>query len=154
MEKVWEARVFSTSVTLFLIISLIIVVCCVYITKNILSQSDSKAPKIFCVFIISALVIINLQNINDRYTELKHAKMNALVIEGKVENLVCSTNGADSFSINDVYFIYPTSDTCIGYDIPKREQGALITNEGQHVKITYFNNNGVNIIIKIETTLY
>lgn len=77
--------------------------------------------------------------------------MNAVVVEGKVENFVCSANGSDSFSVNDVYFKYPTIDTSIGYDIPKRDKWAIITHEGQFVKITYFNNNGNNIIIKIET---
>ena len=153
MEKVWEARVFSTGATLFLIISLVIVIYCVYILKNTLSNSNSKVAKIVCIFVIATLVIINLLNINDRYTELKHAKMNAVVVEGKVENFVYSANGSDSFSVNDVYFKYPTIDTSIGYDIPKRDKGAIITHEGQFVKITYFNNNGNNIIIKIETTL-
>lgn len=152
MEKVWEARVFSTGATLFLIISLVIVIYCVYILKNTLSNSNSKVAKIVCIFVITTLVIINLLNINDRYTELKHAKMNAVVVEGKVENFVYSANGSDSFSVNDVYFKYPTIDTSIGYDIPKRDKGAIITHEGQFVKITYFNNNGNNIIIKIETT--
>ena len=154
MEKVWEARVFSTGATLFLIISLVIVIYCVYILKNTLSNSNSKVNKIVCIFVIATLVIINLLNINDRYTELKHAKMNAVVVEGKVENFVYSANGSDSFSVNDVYFKYPTIDTSIGYDIPKRDKGAIITHEGQFVKITYFNNNNCNnIIIKIETTL-
>ena len=153
MEKVWEARVFSTGATLFLIISLVIVIYCVYILKNTLSNSNSKVAKTVCIFVIATLVIINLLNINDRYTELKHAKMNAVVVEGKVENFVYSANGSDSFSVNDVYFKYPTIDTSIGYDIPKRDKGAIITHEGQFVKITYFNNNGNNIIIKIETTL-
>ena len=152
MEKVWEARVFSTGATLFLIISLVIVIYCVYILKNTLSNSNSKVAKFVCIFVIATLVIINLLNISDRYTELKHAKMNAVVVEGKVENFVCSANGSDSFSVNDVYFKYPTIDTSIGYDIPKRDKGAIITHEGQFVKITYFNNNGNNIIIKIETT--
>lgn len=153
MEKVWEAKVFTTGVILFLIFSLIIVLCCVYFLIKSQSVSNFERGKIVCIVVLAVLLIINLQNISDRYNEIKYAERNSMVVEGQVENLQYYTNGADSFSVNGVFFSYPTSESAIGYNIPKREKNSIIQYEGQYVYITYYSKNEVNIITRIETVI-
>ena len=153
MDKVWEAQIFSTGVVLFLIISLIVILYCACFLIKSRAVSASRKHKIVCGIIIAVLAIINLQNINDRYREFQYANRNAMIVEGHVENLQCDTNGADSFSVNDIYFSYPTMESSIGYDIPNREKGSMIKHDGQYVTITYYSKNGVNIITKIATTI-
>lgn len=153
MDKVWEAQIFSTGVVLFLIISLIVILYCACFLIKSHADSAPRKHKIVCGIIIAALAIINFQNISDRYREIQYANRNALIVEGYVENLQCDTNGADSFSVDDIYFSYPTLESSIGYDIPNREKGSLIKHDGQYVTITYYSQNGVNIITRIETSI-
>ena len=151
METVWEAEIFSPIVILFLVISLIVVFCCVwFLLKSKLTASPTRT-KIISGVIIFVLVLINVQNIGDRYYEMQYAERNQTVVEGTVENFEYYTNGADSFSIGEVYFSYPTIQSSIGYDIPKRENNSVISHEGQYVRITYYTKDGVNIITRIET---
>ena len=153
MEKIWEASIFSTGVIVFLIISLIVILYCVCFSIKSRSAPDLEKEKIISIVIIAILTVINFQCIYDRYIELQYARRNSIVVEGEVENFHYDINGADSFSVNGVYFSYPVIETSIGYDIPKREKNSVIEHEGQYVKITYYTKSGVNIIIKIETII-
>ena len=151
METVWEAQVFSTGVIVFLIVSLIVILYCTYFLIKSRSTPEWGVGKIVCIVLIAVLVLINLQSIIDRYTELQYAHRNSTTVEGEVENFQYGINGADSFSVNGVNFSYPVMESSIGYDIPKREKNSVIKAEGQYVNITYYSKYGVNIIIKIET---
>lgn len=151
METVWEAKVLSPIVMLFLIISLIVVFYCVwFLLKSKLTASPMRT-KIISSVIIFVLVLINIQSIGDRCYEMQYAERNQMLVEGTVENFQYYTNGSDSFSVSGVYFSYPTSQSAIGYDIPKRDNNSVIQHEGQHVRITYYTKDGSNIITRIET---
>lgn len=151
METVWEAKVFSTGIILFLIVSVIVTLYCIYFLIKSRSTSEWGVGKIVCIVLIAVLALINLQSIIDRYTELQYAHRNSTTVEGEVENFQYDLNGADSFSVNGVDFSIPVMESSIGYDIPKREKNSVIEAEGQYVNITYYSKYGVNIIIKIET---
>ena len=151
METVWEAKVFSTGIILFLIVSVIVTLYCIYFLIKSRSTPEWGVGKIVCIVLIAVLALINLQSIIDRYTELQYAHRNSTTVEGSVENFQYDLNGADSFSVNGVDFSIPVMESSIGYDIPKREKNSVIEAEGQYVNITYYSKYGVNIIIKIET---
>ena len=151
METVWEAKVFSTGIILFLIVSVIVTLYCIYFLIKSRSTPEWGVGKIVCIVLIAVLAFINLQSIIDRYTELQYAHRNSTTVEGEVENFQYGINGADSFSVNGVDFSIPVMESSIGYDIPKREKNSVIEAEGQYVNITYYSKYGVNIIIKIET---
>lgn len=151
METVWEAKVFSTGIILFLIVSVIVTLYCIYFLIKSRSTPEWGVGKIVCIVLIAVLALINLQSIIDRYTELQYAHRNSTTVEGEVENFQYDLNGADSFSVNGVDFSIPVMESSIGYDIPKREKNSVIEAEGQYVNITYYSKYGVNIIIKIET---
>ena len=151
METVWEAKVFSTGIILFLIVSVIVTLYCTYFLIKSRSNPEWGVGKIVCIVLIAVLALINLQSIIDRYTELQYAHRNSTTVEGSVENFQYDLNGADSFSVNGVDFSIPVMESSIGYDIPKREKNSVIEAEGQYVNITYYSKYGVNIIIKIET---
>ena len=151
METVWEAKVFSTGIILFLIVSVIVTLYCIYFLIKSRSTPEWGVGKIVCIVLIAVLALINLQSIIDRYTELQYAHRNSTTVEGEVENFQYGINGADSFSVNGVDFSIPVMESSIGYDIPKREKNSVIEAEGQYVNITYYSKYGVNIIIKIET---
>ena len=152
METVWEAKVFSTGIILFLIVSVIVTLYCIYFLIKSRSTPEWGVGKIVCIVLIAVLALINLQSIIDRYTELQYAHRNSTTVEGEVENFQYGINGADSFSVNGVDFSIPVMESSIGYDIPKREKNSVIEAEGQYVNITYYSKYGVNIIIKIDTS--
>lgn len=152
METVWEAKVFSTGIILFLIVSVIVTLYCIYFLIKSRSTSEWGVGKIVCIVLIAVLALINLQSIIDRYTELQYAHRNSTTVEGEVENFQYGINGVDSFSVNGVDFSIPVMESSIGYDIPKREKNSVIEAEGQYVNITYYSKYGVNIIIKIDTS--
>ena len=152
METVWEAKVFSTGIILFLIVSVIVTLYCICFLIKSRSTPKWGVGKIVCIVLIAVLALINLQSIIDRYTELQYAHRNSTTVEGEVENFQYGINGADSFSVNGVDFSIPVMESSIGYDIPKREKNSVIEAEGQYVNITYYSKYGVNIIIKIDTS--
>ena len=88
METVWEAKVFSTGIILFLIVSVIVTLYCIYFLIKSRSTPEWGVGKIVCIALIAVLALINLQSIIDRYTELQYAHRNSTTVEGEVENSI------------------------------------------------------------------
>ena len=150
MTTLWEAKVFSDETIGFLAISIIVSFYVIFLFKKINTFSQSNVSKIVGVSIVSLLLIFNILNIRDRFSEMNYAKQNSLTVEGEVENFEYYTNGSDSFTCDGIYFSYPSLESSIGYDIPKRDKKSVINYEGQYVYITYYTRNEENIIIKIQ----
>ena len=73
-------------------------------------------------------------------------------VEGYVENLKTVDRGDDSFTLNGVAFEYGTADWTygLGYYHRNAEHGGNITENGQHLRITYLPLKGRNAILSIE----
>ena len=78
--------------------------------------------------------------------------MGAQTVEGYVENLVTVGRGDDSFTLNGVAFEYGTYDWTYGAGYYHRNamDGGVITENGQHLRITYLPLKGHNAILSIE----
>lgn len=72
--------------------------------------------------------------------------------EGYVENLQTVDRGNDSFTLNGVTFDYGTYDWTygLGYYHRNANHGGAITQNGQHLRITYLHLKGRNAILSIE----
>lgn len=149
MLTVWEARILSSSFITSIIISALIIVVCTIVFVKIDSKHTSLVRCICCV-IVFVTVLFVANGISSTCIEWKYAQHNQSVTEGIIEDFVSGPNGAENFTINGILFSYPTSNNLIGYNIPKRDKGSVITGEGQYVRLTYYCRSGVNIIIKIE----
>lgn len=152
MQTVWEVRILSSSfVTSIIICALIIAMCIILCVKT--SSKHTILIRRICSIIVFVMVLFVANGISSTYTEWIYAQNNKSATEGIIENFVSGPNGAESFTINGVAFSYPSSNNLIGYNIPKRDRGSVITGEGQYVRLTYYCRSGENIIIKIETNV-
>ena len=61
METAWEAKVFSTGIILFLIVSVIVTLYCIYFLIKSRSTPEWGVGKIVCIALIAVLALINLQ---------------------------------------------------------------------------------------------
>lgn len=149
MLTVWEARILSSSFITSIIICAVIIALCTIVYVKIDCKHTVFVRRICCIIILVTLLFVT-NGIASTCIEWKYAQHNQFVIEGIIENFMSGPNGAESFTINGQAFSYPISNNLIGYDIPKRDKGSVITGEGQYVRLTYYYRSGVNIIIKIE----
>lgn len=151
MLTVWEAHILSSSFIESAIICTLIIVFAAMIYVKIRCKHTALVRLGCCVIALSTLLVM-VNGIVSTYTQWRYAQHNQCVVEGSIENFVSDQNGAESFTVNGQFFSYPTSNHLIGYDIPQRDRGSVITGEGQYVRLTYYCRSGVNIIIKIETS--
>lgn len=107
--------------------------------------------------IIGTLFLLYVFIINPimSYIEIKHAILlgNTEEISGEVCNFSTQesfwdTHTSESFSIEGVEFEYYGREN-YGYCKPKWK-GGIIKEDGQKIKITYYNQNGENVICYIE----
>ena len=105
-------------------------------------------------FLICLWALLVLSHVVD-YQEMREILDNdqALVVEGIVENYhAMPKEGHDTerFEINGVFFEFTSYEVINGYNTPACD-GGVIKENGQHLKIKYFDDgSGRNIILYIE----
>ena len=149
MQTIWEARFYSSEYLYFIFITCSIILLCIIVFLKY-GNNHTMHIKLGCIAVIVLTLCINIFNYSCRLDEWKYAKQNLTSIEGSIDNYVSEQNGAESFSIGSVSFSYPVSDSLIGYDLTRRDFGHVIKGNGQYVRITYYCQNGVNIIYRID----
>ncbi len=149
MQTVWQAQLFSAEYIGFTIGSVVVALLCVVIFLKY-NMKYCLPVKICCIVVVAIIFCMNIMNFCFRLEEWNYANDHLMVVEGRVVDFNSGQNGAESFCIDDVEFSYPISSNLIGYDTPKRDKGSVISGNGQHVRLTYYNRDQVNIIVKIE----
>ena len=149
MQIVWEARFFSTELIMLIFCCLLTITISVifFIKKSnkhpVISRCISAVVFVLALEFLVSSCIFAIDDWN-------FAKNNRIVVEGTVENFSGGNNGADSFTVNGVYFSLPDADSNLyAYDCARRDGGVIYGN-GQNVRLTYCVQNGVNSILKIE----
>lgn len=151
MRTLWKAQLISPSFIQFVCISVILIFITMLVFINI-KNGKRIVIRGICILVVLSIICLDVYTWTSFNKELHYAEENKQIVEGTIDNFVTDINGAESFTVNNIFFSYPISDDIIGYNIPKRDRKGVISGEGQYVRITYYvpKNNNVNIIVKIE----
>ena len=147
MQIVWEATLITPSLVTVITICVLILCLCVF-----LFMKPRILVRCLCVVVILMTLSFLVFSIFLSYDEWTYAQNNQKIVEGEIHGFSGGANGSDSFYVGDVYFYCsPAECNIYAYTIPKRDPNSVIDGNGQYVRITYCEKNGVNSITRIET---
>lgn len=150
MQTVWEAEFPSADFILSVIISLAVMLLAVAVFFK-KKKSHPVFVRCVCAAVFLAAASFLVFIIPYSHSEWRYAQEHLLTVEGEIEHFSAGPNGSEHFSVQNVYFSYPSEEGGLfGYNIPKRDRGSVIEGNGQYVRLTYYSLEGVNSILKIE----
>lgn len=151
MQTVWKAH-FVNSQTLLVIacsFALIFISIVLFVKSH---GTYSKTIRCVCVILLVLTISFDVSSFFSARNDWQYAQANQYVVEGVIEDYCTGNNGSDSFSVNGIYFLCtPVDNNLFAYTLTSRDRGCVIEGDGQHVRVTYCTQNGLNAILRIET---
>lgn len=152
MQTVWEARFLNSQFLTAMAISIVVIIMSIVLFVKI-HNAYTGLIRCACIIVFVLAFVFCISTLFSAYDDWHYAKNNQFVVEGIVENFSTGNNGSDSFSVNGVYFLCtPVDNNLFAYTLSKRDPGSVINENGQYVRLTYCSQNGLNGILKIETS--